>query len=476
MEKQNGSLSDGSQNESGSSEGLDDGSYEARDEYFFYGANEPGKDESSMSMLQELMNDKTDKNPNTQKPAAALLPVQSQGPIKARRIGEPLAKETKTSAQSPAAKQLVRAALTEESKKQALLAQEASKYAETEVHQTEPFLSSEDLGDPQELQKKRGEPRLKRINSKESLGSKKSTTSKRSKANSKRGTATGAPKMTFFSDLMKRIDSRPINSVPSLQQLDSDRHTRAQGSNSSAMPQMFSNMITQNGLNLSCLKQKTEHHSNKDHPNLLLSDRRSPQKALKQNLVLGPEALTKTAQSNPAEELAWQSTTSKTKNVPIDLAKIFPRAVVEEDAALTKSQINTVSHEPQMSLNSTLFRSKIFCTEKKLWFNSKEKSVSDTKKASSIFDSILMKTERKDRASQEESEARPATSQLLQSCITDRKQPSGLQHLIEELKTKPGKQKQDKEEKDGKARAKKQTDNAQKLSSLALYLQSAVQN
>lgn len=483
-EAQDASLSDGSQDQSGSSCGLEEGSQEARDEYCLYGANEPGKDESSLSVL-ELFNEMAQKTASAHKPQQTQVPVQTQGPIKARRITDSVLKEAKTSVQTPVSKPPERSAFTDESKKGPQLDRTSAKLAEAGAQKTEPFLAEDDFVQPQDSQKKRVESKLKRINSKESIGSKKSTTSKRSKANSKRGSGSGFPKMTLLSDVMKRNEGRICNSIPSLHQIETDRPSKTQDSNMGSMPLVLTNLINQAVSNSSSLKQKTEHLANKDLANQMWSDRRSPHRALKQNLAIASETLSKLTQTNPPEASTCLSSNLKTRAVALNLAKLFSQSTTQpnQDATLTTSQVNTVSNEQQPILNTTLLKSKILSGEKKTWFNSNQKSATDQKKPSSIFDSLLLNADKKDRTPQEDQETKSPDSQLQQSGVLDRRQSSGIKHMIEGLKNQPNRlrlevqpKKPDKEEKDGKPKPKKQLDCAQKLSILALNLQSAVEN
>jgi hypothetical protein len=484
FEGQDGSLSDGSQNGSSFSEELQEDSQDARDECFFYGANDPSRDESSISMLQELIKGKDEEGAEKRQQTHTQPLIQKQGPIKARRIIDSQLKETNTCTQSPAPKPQDRNALTEESKKD----RRPNPANQQNPKPTDPFLAAEDQPQPSDHQKPRLESKLKRVNSKESIGSKKSTTSRRSKANSKRGSAsgTGTHKMAMLIDVIKRNESRIMNSIPSLHNLEIDRPAKPQDNTTtctSSMPLMFNNLINQTIHNASSLKQKTEQHAaHKEHHNLLLSDRRSPQKALKQSLLLATETLSKTAQANPPESPIWQSSTTKTKSRggPSSLAKIFPSFPAQPDPnpALATSQVIAVSNEPQQTSNSTLLKSKIFSADKKHWFAALEKPSSDRKKPLSIFDSILTNTNTKDKTTDEDQ----AKSSTQHAATQDRKQPTVIKHLIEELKNKPTKPKpepntkKDKEDKDPKPKQKKQSDSAQKLSTLAFHLQSAVEN
>ena len=480
LEAQDGSLSDGSQDLSGSSGELLEGSQEARDECCLYGANEPGKDESSLSMLQELFDDKAQKSANALKPQQTQVPIKTQGPVKARRFTDSLPKQPKTSFQTPVSKPQDRTICTEDLKKTSQIAESG------DLCRTGPFRPEEDSAQPHDSQKKRVESKLKRINSKESISSKKSNTSKRSKANSKRGSGSGIPKMKGLEDVIKFSEARANNSnFPSLHQIETDRPSKTQDSNSSAMPPMLNNLINQAVCNSSSLKQKTEHLINKDLSNQWWSERRSPHKVLKQNPALAPESFSKTGIENPPETSTWQSSNPRAKAVAMNLAKIFSRSTAHVDQAATQttSQPNTVSNEPQPILSMTLLKSKIFSAEKKAWFNSNQKTSTDPKKRSSIFDSNFSNADKKDQAPQEDQDIRSPDSQLQKSNVLDGKQPRLIKHLIEELKSQPNRHRQevlpkkpDKEEKDSNPKQTKQLDTPQRLSKLARNLQSAVQN
>jgi hypothetical protein len=475
-------LSDGSQNESCSSEQLGLDSEDEKDEVMYYGVNEQSKDESSLSLIHDLLEGNPDKQKKpAQEPFPTQLATQKQGPIKGRRISDSIPKVKIPNSETSASKPQERQALTEESKKQQQAAQGSARIDDSDTQNIAQFHASEDQPPEQEPPKHRVESKLKRVNSKESVGSKKSNTSKRSKANSKRGSACGAHRMTLLCDVIKPLQT---NNVHSLHLTDRDRLPKT-SDNTNSMPQMLTNMISQTVCNSSSLIQKTEQLLNKANQNQLLSERRSPQKALKQNLILAPETYSKAAQVNHQEALVLKSSTSKTRGTNLNFAKVFQNSAVqsEQQATMATSQVDSVSNEPQQSLNSTLIKTKISSADKKTWLNPKGKTTAELRKPSSIFESMLLNSDRKEASPpREENPHDSHASQLHQSSVAETKQLSIINSLIQGLKNKPNRlkgdalqKKSEKEEKDGKPRPKKK-DGTQKLSALAFHLQSAVEN